>query len=990
MRNAKRDEGQSPEPDPLEPGQETIEAAPLPGPVRVDNQPHGSAARPPLSLWTALDFLIWRWHWLVLGLIIGGAVFYMLGWYFVRPRFVAVAELLRYEPLGKSEYSRTTPLSGDTFSALIRAPELVQSVGEQLMPPVTAETLNKWIKVEADPDSDMVKVYLAARDARNAVNWLNLYVTNAVEYTRSLDAKDLKALAEGYLKKEVEEIDHDVTAVEGQFLNLPADPQATNKVVQVNGRLNALKQRMQKAVADLDDLKTKYTDIHPKVQAQEETIESLRREMTDAATNKSLPQTAWAAPSATAGPEPANPELDVLHIKLRSLEDGRLELLKRLREAQLYAANTPGTVRVFAPASLATVKSNHRRIKLVIAPIFGAGLGLATSILLALLVEFLDSRLKNAEDLARVSQLPVIASLGNLRAMRPEDRSQWAFRAWTMLQGRLSPTVNHGLICGITSSTSGEGRSTWISLLAEAASLTGYRVLTIATRPSPTHVPTEGELFEETAVEERETPLLGGGNGNALTTSVLAAPSRVTEQLTGPNSQPVVHIPLPGWVWNLERRKQWREALDQWRQVENLVILVELPPASVPEAVLLGSNLPNLIWLANSGAPEAAETRKQLETLRYARCNLVGAVLNRLCATPMRRRFPRWLGCLLLLAALPPTNTWAQPISTNQPPANPDQQFVSDSEEQTRPQGSFFIINPSQRADWQRHLTLGSGDVLNLDLYGQPELSLKEVTIAPDGRLAYLEATNVLASGLTVDEFRARLDQELAKFRRAPHSMVTPVAFKSKKYFVLGKVATKGVFTLDRPLTVLEALARAHGVEAALVDRHLVELADFQHSFLARGGKRYPLNFERLFQQGDLGQNIAVEPDDYIYIAPGDVKEVYVVGEVRLPGAVVYTPNLTIISAITQRGGYTARAFKARVLVVRGSLNKSGATIVNTHAILDGTAPNFLLQPKDIIYVNSRPFIKVEEAADLAMTAFIQSIITSWVGVDVVKPISTF
>ena len=42
----------------------------------------------------------------------------------------------------------------------------------------------------------------------------------------------------------------------------------------------------------------------------------------------------------------------------------------------------------------------------------------------------------------------------------------------------------------------------------------------------------------------------------------------------------------------------------------------------------------------------------------------------------------------------------------------------------------------------------------------------------------------------------------------------------------------------------------------------------------------------------------------------------------------------------------------------------------------------------DIIYVNSRPFIKVEEAADLAATAFIQSVIASWVGVDVVKPVS--
>jgi Mrp family chromosome partitioning ATPase len=59
-----------------------------------------------------------------------------------------------------------------------------------------------------------------------------------------------------------------------------------------------------------------------------------------------------------------------------------------------------------------------------------------------------------------------------------------------------------------------------------------------------------------------------------------------------------------------------------------MVLLVELPPASVPEAVLLAENLPQLIWLVDSGKPRARATREQLETLRHAKCRLVGAVLN--------------------------------------------------------------------------------------------------------------------------------------------------------------------------------------------------------------------------------------------------------------------------------------------------------------------------------------------------------------------------
>src|SRR5207302_2223496 len=136
-----------------------------------------------------------------------------------------------------------------------------------------------------------------------------------------------------------------------------------------------------------------------------------------------------------------------------------------------------------------------------------------------------------------------------------------------------------------------------------------------------------------------------------------------------------------------------------------------------------------------------------------------------------------------------------------------------------------------------------------------------------------------------------------------------------------------------------------------------------------RGGKRYSLNFEKLFQQGDLSQNVAIEPGDYIYFPSTATKEIYVVGEVRLPGTAIFTPDLTVIGAISARGGYTDRAFKARVLVVRGSLDHPEKFVVNTHAILDGRTPDFQLQPRDIIFVNSRPFIKVEEALDLAVTA---------------------
>ena len=44
---------------------------------------------------------------------------------------------------------------------------------------------------------------------------------------------------------------------------------------------------------------------------------------------------------------------------------------------------------------------------------------------------------------------------------------------------------------------------------------------------------------------------------------------------------------------------------------------------------------------------------------------------------------------------------------------------------------------------------------------------------------------------------------------------VTPVEWHSKKYFVLGAVMDRGAYSLDRPLTIVEAVARARGRRSA-------------------------------------------------------------------------------------------------------------------------------------------------------------------------------
>src|SRR4030095_14369565 len=94
--------------------------------------------------------------------------------------------------------------------------------------------------------------------------------------------------------------------------------------------------------------------------------------------------------------------------------------------------------------------------------------------------------------------------------------------------------------------------------------------------------------------------------------------------------------------------------------------------------------------------------------------------------------------------------------------------------------------------------------------------------------------------------------------------------------------------------------------------------------------------------------------------------ELYVLGQVNIPGPLPFHPKTTLISAITQRGGFTPGAYRKKILIVRGSLKRPETYVVDSAEILSGKAPDFRLQPKDIIFVNKNPWQMVGQIIDLA------------------------
>lgn len=119
------------------------------------------------------------------------------------------------------------------------------------------------------------------------------------------------------------------------------------------------------------------------------------------------------------------------------------------------------------------------------------------------------------------------------------------------------------------------------------------------------------------------------------------------------------------------------------------------------------------------------------------------------------------------------------------------------------------------------------------------------------------------------------------------------------KFYISGEVKTPGAHPYKDGLNIQKAVALAGGT---------TEKADRGHMRVVRimNGRE---------ETADVTPNAPVLPDDNIVVLEG--QRFYVSGEVRAAGRYLYEPGVTVLKAITMAGGFTEKADKAGMTVVR-------------------------------------------------------------------------
>jgi polysaccharide export outer membrane protein len=256
----------------------------------------------------------------------------------------------------------------------------------------------------------------------------------------------------------------------------------------------------------------------------------------------------------------------------------------------------------------------------------------------------------------------------------------------------------------------------------------------------------------------------------------------------------------------------------------------------------------------------------------------------------------------------------------------------------------LLAVAPANAPAANNSFVIGPDDVLAISVWDNKELD-QVVTVRPDGKISLPLVGEVQAGGLTVADLTSKLNELYSETTKGARSSVSVKEIRSRPVYFMGGVVKPGPTQLTRELTLLQGIAVAGG---------LTPTADLESASVVRGDKRIPVDFVKLVQKGDVSQNIKLQPGDTIVIPVADV--VYVQGEVKTPGQVKFTKDLTILRAIAQAGGFTQLAAPNRVTLLREEDGKKSNVRVKVSDIIDEPSRDIPLKPNDIIIVPQRLF----------------------------------
>ncbi len=301
---------------------------------------------------------------------------------------------------------------------------------------------------------------------------------------------------------------------------------------------------------------------------------------------------------------------------------------------------------------------------------------------------------------------------------------------------------------------------------------------------------------------------------------------------------------------------------------------------------------------------------------------------------------------------------------------------------------------PASSLDMQgiRTYLLGPGDVVEIRVFGQPDLS-STAQVDGDGNLSSLPflETPISAKCRTEKAIQKDIAAAYAKFINNPQVSVRISERNSRQpATVFGAVRQPTRVEMKRKVRLNELMAvsggfteRAAGTIQILHTEPLMCPEPGEEALAAPvDGTSIPLQIVKIsdLRMGKAEANPVIRPGDYVLVT--EAEPVYITGSVVSPSGIFLREKLTLGLALAMVGGPRKEAKLSEVRIYRQKPNSTEQelVLVDYASIKKNQKPDVLLQPYDVIEVpEAGPFSSQRIGATLlgALTGSISAAMTS-------------
>lgn len=243
---------------------------------------------------------------------------------------------------------------------------------------------------------------------------------------------------------------------------------------------------------------------------------------------------------------------------------------------------------------------------------------------------------------------------------------------------------------------------------------------------------------------------------------------------------------------------------------------------------------------------------------------------------------------------------------------------------------------------------MGPGDLLRLSVWNRKDVSRDGIVVSPDGTITVERIGRIAVGGRTVEDVTGEVSTKLSRFYERPEVTLSIEKYNNNKAFVLGRVTNPGVVHFPGKGTLLEALALAGGLPVVQKDAFLTKCS------IIRGKETIIwIDLRELLGNGNVALNARLKNNDVVFIPESEDELVYVMGEVKTPGAIRLKAKLTFMDALMLSGGPTKEAGLSDAYLIRFENGKGTVVRVDLAGMLQNAdlSKNYMLHDNDILYI---------------------------------------